>query len=172
MKKLVPILALLLGLGGGVGAGLVIGPKPADIAAEQEPAGHGSDAVDHAGGGHDTGHDTSHDNAPRGSEYIKLSKQFVVPLVKHDRIAGMVTLGLSLETAPGVAENFFETEPKLRAAFLEVLFDHANMGGFEGAFTRPGNLDTLRTALLEAARRDLGPEIREVLIVDIARQDS
>ncbi len=167
MKKLLPILVLLLGLGGGVGAGLVIGPKTDRTGADPVPDGHEPETEDHA-----AEHDSGQDSTPDGSEYIKLSRQFVVPLVKHDRISGMVTLGLSLEAAPGTGENFFEKEPKLRAAFLEVLFDHANMGGFDGAFTRPGNLDTLRTALLEAARRDLGKEIREVLIIDIARQDS
>ncbi|MFC3612670.1 flagellar basal body-associated FliL family protein [Lutimaribacter marinistellae] len=163
MKKLLPILFLLLGLAGGVAAGLVLGPAPAKTASDEEepPAAQSEHSKKPAKTEKDSG----------ASEYIKLSKHFVVPLVKHDRISGMVTLGLSLETEPGLGEDFYEIEPKLRATFLEVLFDHANMGGFEGAFTRPGNLETLRTALLEAAHRDLGDGVREVLIVDIARQD-
>ena len=47
-------------------------------------------------------------------------------------------------------------EPKLRDVFLQVLFDHANMGGFRGAFTRSDVLEPLRTALREAAQKHLG----------------
>ncbi len=60
----------------------------------------------------------------------------------------------------------------MRDAFLQVLFDHANVGGFNGSFTDGTNLLTLRTSLKEAGGLILGPAIRDVLITDIARQDS
>jgi hypothetical protein len=53
-----------------------------------------------------------------------------------------------------------------------VLFDHANIGGFRGAFTNSNNMDMLRNALREAGSNVLGSALVDVLIVDIARQDT
>jgi hypothetical protein len=55
---------------------------------------------------------------------------------------------------------------------LQVLFDHANSGGFNGSFTDGANLVLLRKALLEAALRIFGKDVTDVLIVDILRQDT
>ena len=52
-----------------------------------------------------------------------------------------------------------------------MLFDHANLGGFEGEFTSANNLSVLRAALLEVAQKDMGPIVTDVLIADIGRQD-
>ncbi len=68
-------------------------------------------------------------------------------------------------------EKIHAYEPKLRDVFLQVLFDHANMGGFRGAFTRSDMLTPLRTALREAAQKQLGKDIYDVLIVEMSRQD-
>jgi flagellar FliL protein len=59
----------------------------------------------------------------------------------------------------------------LRDSFLQVLFNHANLGGFEGEFTDSSNLDVLRNSLREIGRRDLGDGISDVLIMEVARQD-
>ena len=68
-------------------------------------------------------------------EYVKLNNQFVVPVVEDGRVAAMVVLSLSLEVEAGNTEAVYQREPKLRDAFLQVLFDHANVGGFCGSFT-------------------------------------
>jgi hypothetical protein len=101
-----------------------------------------------------------------------MSNQFVVPVLKEGRISALVVLSLSLETAAGMRETVFAREPKLRDAFLQVLFDHANAGAFDGNFTASGRIDTLRRSLSEAARPILGAGVYDVLITDIARQDS
>ena len=55
---------------------------------------------------------------------------------------------------------------------LQVLCDHANIGGFDGAFTEAKMLNVLRSALREVAQRDLGSDVvNDVLILEIARQD-
>ena len=59
----------------------------------------------------------------------------------------------------------------LRDQFLEVLFAHANMGGFRGSFTDVNNLDVLRRALLDSARAVLGDTVTGVLITDLGRRD-
>ncbi|MFE3836767.1 flagellar basal body-associated FliL family protein [Pseudogemmobacter sonorensis] len=148
MKMLLPLLLGLVGLGIGLGAGLALRPAPdgqEDIAA-----------------------------APIAGvqpEYVRLNNQFIVPVLEGGRIASMVVLTLSLEIAPGNSETVFAREPKIRDAFLEVLFDHANTGGFYGAFTDAANLVFLRKALTETAQGILGPIVSNVLIIEINRQD-
>ena len=83
----------------------------------------------------------------------------------------MVVLSLSLETPNGGREAVLTQEPRIRDTFLQVLFDHANIGGFDGEFTNGANMDVLRGELLRAGRKILGPEIVDVLVTDIARQD-
>jgi flagellar protein FliL len=164
LGKLIPVILALVGLAGGVGAGLFLRPAqtPEDHAAQGEAA-----AADGAHGEAEEGE--PEEGAP---EYVKLNNQFVVPVVEEGRVAAMVVLSLSLEIAPGKTETVYQREPKLRDAFLQVLFDHANTGGFSGSFTDGSNLITLRTSLKEAAGLILGPEVSDVLITDIARQDS
>jgi len=176
LGKLLPVLFLVVGLGAGVGAGVFLGPKPSQDSAHAsyQASDHGEEKPSKAKPGDQAKSEPSedHDAEDSGNEYVKMNKPFVVPLVHKDQISGLATVSLSLEVQPGFSENFYAKEPKLRDGFLQVLFDHANIGGFDGAFTRPGNLDPLRVALLESAQKAFGDNIVSVLIVDIARQDS
>ena len=104
-------------------------------------------------------------------EYVKLNNQFVVPIVSDERVDALVVMSLSVEVNQGQKETIYAREPKLRDEFLQVLFDHANMGGFRGAFTNSNNLDVLRRSLFEAAEKAAGGVVTDVLIVEIARQD-
>ena len=146
MKKLLLLLTLaILATSGGMAAGFFLRP---------------SGTLGHSGHGTDL-----------PSEYAKLNNQFIVPVVEEGRVTSMVVLTLSLEIAAGQSERIFAQEPKLRDAFLQVLFAHANAGGFRGSFTEPANLMPLRKALLEQAKTILDATVSDVLITDIARQD-
>ena len=136
-----------------------------------DAGGHGA-AADEASAGHDSGGHGSKGAA--GDDYVKLDSQFVVPVIEEGRTTSLVVLALSLEVEPGAGarEAVFAQEPRLRDALLRVLFDHANAGGFSGGFTREGPIERLRSALRERARAILGPDLRDVLILDIARQDA
>ena len=81
-------------------------------------------------------------------------------------------MSLSLEVTAGGTEAVYQKEPRLRDAFLRVMFDHANAGGFKGVFTDGTNLGALRRALFETAHNILGPGVVDVLIADISRQDA
>lgn len=156
IRKLLPVILALLGLGAGVGGGMALRPAPehpADPAAEAAPAEAAADP----------------ENAP---EYVKLNNQFVVPVLEDGRVVAMVIMALSLEVAKDSSESVYSREPKLRDAFLQVMFDHANAGGFKGSFTDGSNLILLRKALLEAAQSTLGDSVKDVLISEIARQDT
>lgn len=183
IRKLLPLLLAGLGLGAGIAAGLTLRPDPmAKDPAESADAGHGATADEHAPSGDDHAPaegDHAEDAAPAGDhaedglpEYVKLNNQFVVPVVEEGRVKAMVVLSLSLEIEAGLSETIYDREPKLRDAFLQVLFDHANTGGFSGSFTDGANLVVLRTSLHEAAALILGTAVMDVLITDIARQDS
>lgn len=170
MGKLIPIFLALIGLGAGVGAGLALRPAPS---VEQEEGACPCDcvalqeALEAAG----VSADPEAEQGEATSDFVKLNNQFVIPVVDAENISALVVLSISLEVPVGGAEPIYQREPKLRDRFLQVLFDHANSGGFNGAFTEGTTMDTLRTALLETARAELGASIKSVLITDIARQD-
>lgn len=178
IRKLIPILVGLIGLGIGAGAGIFLRPA-ADSPTEavEGDAAHGAPAEAEAAHGEaanaeHAGEPPKDETAESGPEYVKLTNQFVIPVVEQGRVVSMVILALTLEVGAGTTEAIYAREPKLRDAFLQVLFDHANSGGFDGSFTDSANLVLLRKALLEAAQTAIGPNVSDVLISDIARQDS
>lgn len=173
-----------MGLGLGTGAGLFLKPDQASTA-EASVAGQGEIAAPgEAGGEHGEGSAIPSEGAvakgqkpdaagdEENPEFVKLTNQFVIPILQDGRVVSLVILSLSLQVKTGTSEEVYALEPKLRDAFLQVLFDHANAGGFRGSFTDGSNLLYLRRALLERAQGLVGSIITDVLISDIARQDS
>jgi len=164
IRKILPLLLALVGLGIGAGAGLFLRPAPEPVVVEGETAEQGAAepaAEDHV---------EAEPEVP--PEYVKLNNQFVVPVMDGGKVISMVILSLSLEIEPGKSQDIYAREPKLRDVFLQVLFDHANAGGFQGSFTDGSNLVLLRKALRESAAGVMGEMVMDVLISDIARQDS
>lgn len=161
MKKILLFLLPLLALPIGIGAGAVL--RPEDHEAAQ--TGHATE------GEAEAGEETEGEDPADAPEYVKLTNQFVVPILSGGEVVSLVILSLSIEVQPGHGEEIYAREPKLRDAFLQVLFDHANAGGFSGDFTEGAALAPLRQALREAAFAVLGPMVTDVLIADIVRQD-
>jgi flagellar protein FliL len=161
IAKLLPILLLVVGVAAGAGAGFLLKPgaeaatTDTTHAKEPAPAEIDSHAVPETG----------------RTEIVKLNNQFVIPVVDRGKINALVVVSLSVETGPGRREEIYDREPKLRDAFLQALFNHANMGGFDGEFTKARNMDMLRTALQDVAAHVLGDAVLGVLITEIARQD-
>ncbi|MCV2881807.1 flagellar basal body-associated FliL family protein [Actibacterium sp. XHP0104] len=153
MRLLLPLVIALVGLGAGTGAGFFLRPPPAPIEAEAETP-------------------PPDDPAEDTVEFVKMNNQFVVPVVENERVTALVVMSLSLEVELGERARVYQMEPKLRDAFLGVMFDHANTGGFAGVFTSSTNMTALRIALIEVARKTLGPSVHDVLIIDLVRQDS
>lgn len=153
MRKILPILLGILGLLAGAGAGYFLRPAadPATQEAHAKPA---------------------EPDPALEPEYAKLSNQFIVPVMQKGKVSAMVILSLSLQVTKGMSPDVYNAEPKLRDAFLQVMFDHANSGGFSGAYTDGSNMVLLRAALLEAAKSIMGEKVSDVLITDIVRQDS
>lgn len=165
VRFLIPILLLLVGVGGGVGAGLFLAAP--DTAESTEATG---DAVPDTGVDDAGGDDPA---APTGNtEFVRLNNQFVVPIVHQGSVRSLVVLALTVEVDSGSNEIVFQQEPRLRDGFLQVMFAHANAGGFDGSFTEAAAMAPLRDALRETAQRVLGDVAHDVLIVDITRQDA
>jgi len=176
MRKLLPLLLALVGLGGGIGAGLALKPAPEPGVETHAEAGGGTaeESADHVAASPEAGEHAaaSGETTEGGPEFVRLNNQFVVPVVSNGRVSSLVVMSISLQVGAGARETVFAREPKLRDSFLQVLFDHANAGGFNGMFTTADNLRTLRMALLEAAQKALGDLVTDVLIIDLVRQDT
>ena len=150
MGRLLLFLIPALGLMAGAAAGIVLKPSapPAEGAEDALPV----------------------RSAPGPTAFHAMDNHFVVPLLGPNRTRGIMVLSLSLEVAETELAALRRLEPRLRDAFLRVMFDHANAGGFDGRFTVPGQMESLRAALRETAQ-SMQPGVHEVLIVDLVRQD-
>ena len=172
--KILPVIMLAIGVGAGIGAGLYFKPGPSEMMMEEHDK-----SMDHKEGdpkspgyaGKKNHADKDDDPSESAFEYVKLNNQFLVPVVVDELIESLVVMTLSVEVETGRGEVIYSREPKLRDAFLQVLFDHSNIGGFQGEFTNAKNLDALRQALTEVARSIAGDSVNGILITDIARQD-
>jgi len=183
MKRLLPVILAVLGLAAGTGAGIFLKPIPvvkekkvAVIAPSKAttPEGKKTDPAK-TGTPKKIPLRRSKENSPpaanQGYEYVKLNNQFIVPVINGSKVAALVVMSLSIEVTAGNNAVVYKVEPKLRDAFLQVLFNHANSGGFDGAFTSGQKMDDLRGSLFQAAVRILGPIATDVLVIDIVRQD-
>jgi flagellar FliL protein len=176
VKFLVPLVFAFAGVAAGVGAGVTLRPAPAS----GNDAGGGAEAHGKAAGetgAKSQGARTTHGGKDHGggdheADYVSLGNQFIVPILKESRVRSLVVMAIDLEVSAGGSPKIRKIEPKLRDAFLTVLFDHANAGGFNGTFTSSGAMDILRGALREAGQKAVGEELlTDVLITSIVRQE-
>lgn len=171
MKKLLPILLAIIGLAGGIGAGAFLKPAPEVVEApacnpETDPC-EDDNTAPYASAAVMETYDPD-----KQWDYVKMPKQFVVPIIKKERVSALVVLSLSLEVEQGTTDTVLSRVPKLKDGFLQVLFAHANSGGFNGAFTTGQSMKDLRKSLNEVARQYLGETVNDVLIEEIVKQES
>ena len=159
MSKLIPLFVFVLFSGLGAFAGLQMqGPSDSDVADDMA----------------DSEEEKTTKESPEteaSTELVKLNNQFIIPVIDDDTVASLVVVSLGIEIASSQAGTVFSLEPKLRDAFLQVLFNHANIGGFDAAFTNSRNMNFLREALLSAGQSIAGDGVYGVFITDLARQD-
>ncbi len=151
MGKVIAVILVLLGVGGGLAAGLILRPAAAPPEAP--------DGVEMLA------------SVPTGKRGLfEIPNQFMVPVMHEDRIAAVIVITLALEISEPHRAEVASSLPRLRDAMLQVMFDHANSGGFHGAFTANTTMDQLRRALLEAGQKAVGRDaVFSVLVTDILR---
>lgn len=170
MKKLLPLVLGIIGLIGGVVGGQMLKPAPepvadgnCDTAVQECPKTDEEPIMALA---------VEHYDPDKVWDYVKLPKQFVIPIIKKERVSALVVLSISLEIEPGQSDAVLARAPKLKDGFLQVMFAHANSGGFDGAFTTGQSMKDLRGSLNNVARRYLGETVHDVLIEEIVKQET
>lgn len=164
LRLLIPIVLLVLGTGGGVFAARMLAEPATEDTGEMSEMPPETDA--------NPPEPATEDETSTEHEYARLNNQFVVPIVTEDGVEALVVLALSLEVEAGSIQSVFSREPKLRDSFLSALFDHANLGGFDGVYTSGPKIEALRAALLTEAKAIMGDIVHDVLILDLVRQDN
>ena len=172
MKKILPILLIVLGIVGGGAAGMFLKPPPPppDEAAEAEKEAMAKaekkkkeeqDAEDgvEAGG------------PPDDRAFVKVGRQTIIPVLDGGETRALMMFELAVDVPAESAGLVHEMEPRLRDAFLRELFQMSYTGAFLTEFTDDKVIDELRRNLTRAARRYVGEEAREVLILDVMRQE-
>lgn len=176
MNKILPIIMALLGIGVGGALGFFLKPAPAPSAATEEHAeapgadvgsGHGADAA-HAEA---TVGEKGSDAPPEGREYVTIGKQMIIPVVEGGETKALMLFELALDVPAGTSESFFSVEPRIRDAFLRVLFEMSYTGAFLSTYTDDRVVTELRQNLLAEARHQLGKSVADVLILDMIRQE-
>ncbi|MEM7329977.1 MAG: flagellar basal body-associated FliL family protein [Pseudomonadota bacterium] len=105
------------------------------------------------------------------SAYYKFSREFVVPIMRGGQVKSLVILHISLETDSSTAEKLFSEEPKLRDNIMTTLIELSNDGRTLIEVTDVNNYETIRALILMNLKDAIDDGIKNVLIVDVAKQD-
>jgi hypothetical protein len=187
MQKIIALVIVLAGIGGGLALGVVLRPNPdgaqlgTGIAADDAQDGHGTaqSAAEHDaaktdgtkhGGGNDS--ETGHDREIEADrDYVKVGRQIIIPVVNKGETQALMLFDLAIDVPASMTERAYAAEPRLRDAFLRELFEMSFTGAFSTTYTDERVVDELRRKLRAAARRLLGDMVDDVLILDIMRQE-
>lgn len=154
MKKLLPIILILVGVIGGLGAGVFLKPAP---------------EIDHASA--DAAKKVEEEGPPAARSFVKIGRQTIVPVVDEGQTQALMLFELAVDVPENKVDEVHRMEPRLRDAFLRELFQMSYTGAFLTDFTEERIIEELRRNLTNAARNYLGHSQAEVLILDVMRQE-
>ena len=117
------------------------------------------------GDGYDSGKSSG------SSSYYKFSREFVVPIMRGGQVKSLVILHISLETDSATSEKLFSEEPKLRDNIMTTLISLSNDGRTLERPTEINNYETIRSMILMNLKDSIDSGIKNVLIVDMAKQN-
>ena len=177
MRRVLPIVIVLLGLAGGVGAGMMFKPEPEARDPKDETASR--DGMPEGNPTHpaieirDPGmpHEGAEEEPVEIRSYVNIGSQTIVPIVDGDRTTALMLFELAVDVEPSAHDAAVALEPRLRDAFLRELLRMASTGAFTETYTADWVIDELRHNLATAAHRFLGEGFKEILILDIVRQE-
>lgn len=133
------------------------GDYPAEKAADKKNTKKKSDGYDSGSSG--------------DSVYYKFSREFVVPIMRGGQVESLVILHISLETDESTSDDLFSEEPKLRDNIMTTLIEISNDGRTLIELTDVSNYETMRSMILMNLQSAISDGIKNVLIVDVAKQD-
>ena len=170
MQKIIALVIVLFGVGGGLALGVAL--RPGDAAPGPDDAAAGAHSAEAAGAGH-VGEDSAGADGEAGADrdYVKIGRQIIIPIVKGGETQALMLFDLALDVPLSMTERTHAAKPRLRDAFLRELFEMSYTGAFSSTYTDERIIEELRAKLRAAARRVLGNKVAEVLILDIMRQE-
>jgi len=179
MKLIVTSLVAIIFVAAGSFAAVVL-KTPSEAAASSAAA----DAEEHHEDDHGDDHakddkkkkakkDDGHGKASSSgsSSYYKFSREFVVPIMRGGQVNSLVILHISLETDSSTSEKLFSEEPKLRDNIMTTLIGLSNDGRTLEQPTDINNYETIRSMILMNLKDSIDDGIKNVLIVDMAKQN-
>ena len=173
-KLLFPLVLMIAVVGGAVAADFIRTGDSAkeDSHGETEGKSHAKDDKASKDGKKKKGKDDDHgDTASSSVSYLKFKRQFVVPVMDQGKIEALVIMNLNLELNENAPENVYSLEPKLRDAIMRELLTMSDNNIFGKKLTSAESYETLRDTLLRASEAVVPEGIKDVLILDIARQE-
>lgn len=142
-------------------------PKDKSHAAETA-GGHGSEP---AAKNDSHGAKDSHDSPTAGAvDYFKFTREFVVPVMRESRVESLVILNINLEVDSRVSSKLFAMEPKIRDNIMTTLIELSNDGSTLEAIANLENYESIRATVLMNLQKIVPEGIKNVLIVDMAKQ--
>ncbi len=179
MKKILPIILVVLGVVGGGAAGVFLKPVQEPVEALEENA-EGAEMEEQyaeteapAVQGADEPDTSSSQEGPsvEGRAYVKVGKQTIVPVVEGGETRALMLFELAVDVPLERRDAVHELEPRLRDGFLRELMKMSHTGAFMSTFTDDRIIEELRRNLVYSARRVLGDDAQDVLILDVMRQE-
>ena len=158
MRALLALLLVLASVSGGAVLGAMLAAPP-----------HGSGAADAAASAAEPEAEPGQPGEP--ASYVKLGRQLIVPVVEGGRTRALMLFEIALDVPAEHHDSVFQTEPRLRDAFLRELFEMSYAGAFLGTYTSDRVMTELREKLLAAARLHVGERVSDVLVLDALRQE-
>lgn len=178
MKLIVTSLVAIIFVAAGSFAAIVMkGSSNANAATSVESAEAGDDYAKEEFGEKKEKKDAkkgdSYDSAKSSgsSAYYKFSREFVVPIMRGGQVKSLVILHISLETDSATSEKLFSEEPKLRDNIMTTLIGLSNDGRTLERPTDINNYETIRSMILMNLKDSIDSGIKNVLIVDMAKQN-
>lgn len=142
---------------------------------KEEKGGHGAEAPAKDGQGKKDSHGKKDADgsvaASPGVEYFKFSREFVVPIMRESRVDSLVILNINLEVDANEIQRLFSMEPKIRDNIMTTLIELSNDGVTLDSIATLKNYESIRATVLLNLQTILPDGIRNVLIVDMAKQD-
>ncbi len=103
--------------------------------------------------------------------YFKFTREFVIPVMKDSKVESLVILNLNLEADESISSSLFSMEPKIRDNIMTTLIELSNDGHTLVNISEVESYETIRTMVLMNLQKVIPHGIRNVLIVDIGKQN-